>query len=846
MPIKSILHYNIIKKLGEGGMGSVYLAEDTKLERKVALKFLSEHTPANEATLTRFANEARIAASLSHPNIAQIYSIEEAEGRTFLVLQYIDGLEIDEYLKKHSCSITERSGFAHEIARGLDAAHKKGIIHRDIKSGNIMISGDGTVKILDFGLAQLTGQKELTRETMISGTATYLSPELVMGKDATPSSDIWAYGVLLYQLFTDELPFDGVYEQAISYAILDEEPAPVQQKNPEVPDVYQKIIETCLRKKPEDRFSSFEDILILLEETDKTSPALPSERSRSFSLSSVLIISILAVSSLIYIAVDRAGHSRSGDTQKLAIIPFKNVGENVENAILLDGILETMTSKLSQIDNFEKKLWVIPSSEIIDNDITSVSTAQKVFGINLAVTGSVQDVDGKKRFTINLIDAGNLRQLKSSVIDISGDNITRLQTESVLVLISMLDITPSEMINETIRIGATGSPQATNYYINGKGYLRIHTQKENVDLSIEQFRKAVAEDPEFTSAYAALGESFWYKYELTDMTAFVDSALYYLNKAIQLNPELLEVRQTQGLLKLGTGNYEEAIAIFSDIIEQQPGNESAFSSLGLAYESTGDFTAAETAYQKAIELKPDFTPGHTKLGEFYLNTGKYGQAVQAFDQVLLITPDNYLGYSDLGVAYYYQSEFTKAILNFKRSLELSPNETAASNLGTVYYIQSNYEDAARYYEVALAVNPNNYAIWGNLASVQGVMGNRDKEQEFYRKAIDVAEKQLSVNPNDISLNSVLGSYYSDIGDTTTAIRYIEKTIDLAPDVPDVIFRAASAYENLGRRYRALLLMEKAIDLDYPLENILKQPELKELVESDGFKELLRELQINSD
>lgn len=843
MDQKKILHYSIVRKLGEGGMGSVYLAEDTKLERRVALKFLSDNIDSSDEVLNRFSNEAKLSASLSHPNIAHIYSIEEADGKMFIVLQYIDGQEIDKYLKQVEPPVEEIGRFAREIAEGLQAAHNKGIIHRDIKAGNIMISSEGRVKILDFGLAQLIDQKAITRDSLTYGTATYLSPELVMGKDASVASDIWAYGVLLYQIFTGELPFDGVYEQAISYAILDEEPIPAEQKNEEMPEVFRTIIDTCLKKKPEERYSSFDEILEAIREATFT-PSLPgvTQPQKKFPLPAILTIALLLIASLVYITFDRLSHQLPSDTQKLAIIPFKNVGDNIENAVLLDGVLETMTSKLSQIDNFEEKLWVIPSSEIINNGINSVLSAQQVFGINLAITGSVQDIEGRKRFTINLIDANDLRQLKSTVIDISGANITRLQTESVLELIKMLEITPTEQINQTVNKGVSVSPQATGFYLTGKGYLRIHTRKDNLDRSISLFRKALFEDPQFASAIAALGESYWYMYEITDQTLYADSAKFYMNQALDIDPELLAVRQAKGLLELGTGNYEEAIRIYKKITDEQPGNESAYSSLGLAYEYLGDYDSAESNYLTAISLKPDYTIGYTKLGEFHLNVGNYAEAVEAFDQVIRITPDSYKAYSNLGVANYYQSDFAKAILNFKRSLELNPNESAASNLGTVYYLQSNYEEAIQNYEIALEVNPNNYAIWGNLASVHGVIGNKDQEQQLYRKAIEVAEQQLTVNPRNVSLNSVLGSYYSDVGDTSRAITYIEKTIDLAPGAPDVIFRAASAYENLGRRYRALILMEKAIRLDYPLENIINQPELQDLVNSAAFEELLQELE----
>ena len=840
---KKILHYQILRKLGEGGMGTVYLAEDTRLNRKVALKFLSDGLTSNDVEVERFRDEARIAASLSHPNIAQVYAIEDSEQGSFIAMQYVDGSDLGSVIRDDNLSISQKNKIARSIAEGISAAHNKGIIHRDIKAGNIMVTAEGKIKILDFGVAHIINAPKPEQTGEHVGTATYMAPELVLGKEADRRTEVWAYGVLLYQMYTGKLPFDGVYEQAITYAILDEEPEPVNEIAPDTPLFIQEIIQESLQKKPEDRIQDFKEILQRFKEhSKKNEQPRPSFTNGIFdSKSNTLLagtLGILLCFAMIFAGIQILSPSEP-ETRKLAIIPFKNVSETETSRILLDGILETMTSKLSQIDNYKDALWIIPSSEVINNEVQTPLEAYKLFGVNLAVTGSYQDLNNLKRLTINLIDAKNLRQLKSSVIDLSGDNILNLQTEIILQLIEMLDIKPDEKIKGTLAQGITNDPEASSYYLNGQGYLYRYLQSDNLDNAISLFKKAVDVDPDYALAYAALGEAYWRKYEVESGVSYVDSARLHLEKAMDINKDLIPVKQTLGLLNLGTGQYDEAVNIFTSILETDPGNEVAYGGLAGAYDELGLYEEAEETYKKAIEAKPDYWLGYKRLGSFYIKNGEYQKATDPLYQVVRLTPDNHNGYSNIGVNYYYLSNWEMARKNFVKSYEIEPTESAASNLGTVNYIESNFEEAAKYYTRALEINPNNYAIWGNLASVQGILGKEEEERANYLKAIEVAEKQLEINPNDISINTSLGSYYSDIGDSARAVQYIEKTLNLAPEVPEVIFRAASAYENLGNRDRAITLMTRALEEDYPVENIVNQPELSDLVQDDRFQEIIK-------
>jgi len=250
---KTILHYKIIEKLGEGGMGIVYLAEDTKLERQVAIKFLPHHIAGNTEERKRFEIEAKAAAALNHSSIATIHAIEESENELFLVMEYIEGIELNEQLNRGKLGIERTVDIAIQIAEGLDAAHKKGIVHRDIKSSNIMLSVDGKVKIMDFGLAKFRDSAQLTQIGTTVGTAAYMSPEMASGKDADQRTDIWSLGVVIYEMLAGELPFQGDYDLAMMYSIVNEPPKSLSAVREDIPEVLKKTIEKCLAKDVKDR-----------------------------------------------------------------------------------------------------------------------------------------------------------------------------------------------------------------------------------------------------------------------------------------------------------------------------------------------------------------------------------------------------------------------------------------------------------------------------------------------------------------------------------------------------------------------------------------------------------------
>ena len=843
---QTISRYTIIDKLGEGGMGVVYKAEDTRLRRFVAIKFLPRHISANEEDRLRFEAEAQAAAALNHPNIAQIYSIEESEGEKFIVMEYVEGRELQVASRAPDFQLDAIPAIALQIAEGLQAAHRKGVIHRDIKSSNIMVTPEGRVKIMDFGLAKMAGGVQITKVGTTAGTAAYMSPEQVQGQEVDARSDVWSFGVVLYELLAKRLPFGGSYEQAVFYSILNESPPPLSDLPPALTGVG-RVALRCLQKDPASRFQSFDDVVSELHGQPVGGPEgskpvlggmwkiLRKHPALSIGASTllVLLIAVLAIGPEV---IGRwFGLSSVPDERHLVVLPFTSIGGDSTSQPLCDGLVETITSKLTQLEQYHGSLWVVPASEVRRYHAESPGEARQLFGANLVVTGNLQLLSDVFRLTMNLVDAKQLRQLSSSVEDIPEADIAALQDRTVTRLLAMLNLELNPESQEVIAAGRTTVPHANEYYLQGLGYLQRYDLVSSLDAAIDVFTRAVSSDSSFALAYAGLGEAYWRKYEAERENTFAEMAESRCEKAYSLDSTLPRINIALGLVHAGRGKNEKAIADFQRALVLDPGNDAAYRGLAKVYEKSDNPEEAEATFNRAIRLKPNFWAGHYDLAVFYYRQSKYEEAAKEFQEVVRLTPDNFRAYSSLGGTYYMLNRLPEAQKMLERSLEIRKTYFAASNLATLYYIQGKYEEAARMYEEALALNDRDYRVWGNLGSAYyWAPGTREKALPAFRKAIHGAEQSLGVNPKDAQTIVDLGAYYSMVGEGTKAESLIQKAVRIDRQNPAIMYRAATTYEQLGNRDKALLWIGRAVEAGYPLAEIEAQPELKQLVADPRF------------
>lgn len=840
-------------------MGVVYKAEDTKLKRTVALKFIVPSVLGSEEERKRFTHEAQAAAALSHPHISTIYEIDEAKGKTFIAMEYIEGKSLKEKIKLAPFRLGEVLDTTIQIAEGLQEAHERKIIHRDIKSSNIMLTEKGQAKIMDFGLAKSAEGTKLTKTATVMGTVAYMSPEQAYGEKMDHRSDIWSLGVVLYEMITGQLPFKGDHEQLVLYSILNTNPEPVTSLRSGVPLELERMVNKCLEKDPNERCQTAADLkadlLRLKQELSTGVTAIPTTTMvapRPFSrllpriaipLSMVILVLLLLliVPSTRHTLLGWLGIQTMPAEMGLAVLPFTIMSSESTDQAFCDGLVEILTSKLTQLERFQESLWVVPSSEVRDQGITSPSKARLSLGATLVITQSWQRINDKVLLTLNLIETKKPRVLRSRDIKVPISDVSTLQDDVILKVAKMLDVELHPQTLEVLTAGGTAVPEASEFYLRGRGYLGRYEDEINVDAAIGLFRLAIEKDSSYALAYAGLGEAYWRMWELTKDPNCVKQAQSYCNRAIQLSEILAPpVHITLGIIHRDTGKHEESVKEFQKALQLDPENSDAYRELAWAYEKLGRLEEAEAAYKKAIELKPDYWAGYNYLGAFYYDQARYSETEKTWLKVIELTPDNVRGYSNLGALYVKMGQADQAIVMLKKSLDLKPSWRAASNIGTLYFFQGKYTLAMHMFEKAIELGVNNYLVWGNLADTyRYTPGYQEKAEEAFQQAIQLAEKELEINPKESKTLARLARYYALIGNKKRAFSEISKAQEFAPDNVEVLQVSIRVYELVNQREQALQALEDYLKRGGSMEEIQKDPDLSEFRRDLRYQQLVK-------
>ena len=844
--------YEILSRLRSGGMGEVYRAYDAKLEREVALKVLPPDFADDPTLLTRFRREAHVLASLNHPNIVTIYDIGQ-DGRTvYIAMELVDGKPLDEVLAAGSMPLGDVLDVAAQIGAGLAVAHNSRIVHRDLKPQNVMIRKDRLVKILDFGLSKLTPLSlpdsnrlpEVTIPGIILGTIDYMSPEQASGLPADFRSDQFSFGSLIYEMATGQRPFRRRTGGETLAAIIQDEPTPATSLIPKLPVALGTVIRRCMAKEPEKRYGSTEELALeikaLRDSTaeQETKSRLANERALLQStplrlqamLATALVVAAIGIAAPRFAGKIRAwSHSVSPATEKeLVVLPFTNVGNDPENQGFCDGLVEILSSKLSQLEQFQRSLRVVPSTDVLREGIVSVQEARQTFGATLAITGSVQRTENRVRLTINLVDPQTLRQLKSKTIDTEAHDVSVLQDGVVLEVAELLDVKLSSQAKQVLTVGGTTVPNAYEFYTQGRGYLQRYEVSQNIDTAISLFKLALEQDNKYALAEAGLGEAYWRKYEQTKDKQWAEEARKSAAAAIRLNDKLAQVYVTLGMIHTGTGRYEDAVHVLQKALALDPINSDAYRELAKTYQQMGRLRDAESTYMNAIAVRPGYWGTHNELGGFYYRSGRYAEAEKEFRSVVDLTPDNPRGYKNLGVIAYSRKRYEEAAKMYEKSVAIKPSDAAYSNLGAVYYTLGQYADAARYYEKAVQMNGHESQWWHNLAGAYQASGESQKARAAFRQTADLAEKELRVNPRDPVLLLLLADAYSYLNQPQRARQLLRQALALSPDDVSNMFQASAIYEQLGDRELALQWLAKAIKGGFSRDLIEKEPTLARL------------------
>jgi len=850
--------YEILARVGAGGMGVVYRALDIKLQRTVALKFLPEDLASNEPQKQQFLREARTASSLDHPNIGVIHGINEAsDGRTFIVMAYYEGETLAAKLLRGAIPLEQAVDIGIQMARGLAEAHTHAVVHRDIKPSNVIITPQRVAKIVDFGLARAISNSVSTQSLSTSGTIGYMSPEQTLGKAVDQRTDIWALGVVCAEMCSGRNPFQRDSAPSTILAILNEPP-----KLPEaLPIELRGIIYHALSKDPATRYRTCVEMLTDLEafrghlepgtsptRTSRASLALKESLehasthmlgdevrprwSKAWWIAGLALAVVFAVLAALPGVRNRIFGARE---EHVAVLPFENIGDDPGNGVVAQGLADSLTSRLSNLDVGQQSLWVVPASEVRRQKITEPTAARRDLGATLVVKGSIQRAAHDVHLTVNLIDTGTMRQIGSIALEDRAGDLASLQDEAVARLARLMHINvTADMLRDT---GGSVVPAAYEDYLSALGYMQRYDKPGNLDLAVNALDKAVGTDPRFALGYAALGQAYRLKYVVDPNPKWIDEASANCQRALELDTRLPAAYVTLGRIHDDSGKYDLASQEFQHALDLNPRDADALNGIGVSYEKSNRLKDAEAVFQKAIALRDDWS-GYNELGLFYDRIGKYPQAVEQFQHAAQLTPDNAQVYSNLAAAYIDMSKpevIPQAEAALEKSIQLAPSYPAYANLGILYGQEKRYQESAATTEKALQLNDKNYRVWENLAVSYDRLGQTDKAAAARTRELALVEAEARVEPKDGQLQSYLGLLCAQKGLHDQAEQHLQTALALNSDDQVILENVAVAKERLGRRREALEYIEKALQKGYPVGNLRADPALASLLADPNFR-----------
>lgn len=856
--------YEILSHLGEGGMGTVYKARDTRLDRLVAIKLLRGDLADRPELRERFVREARTIGSLSHPHICTLHDIGQQDNTDFLVMEYLEGETLAQRLERGSLPLEQVLQLATEIADALDKAHSKGVTHRDLKPSNIMLTSTGS-KLLDFGLAKLKRDSgplavfgEVSADTIsapgaVLGTLTYMAPEQLEGREVDARTDIFAFGAILHEMITGKKAFGGKGGASAIVAILKEAPPPLRLSNPQVPVELARIVAKMLAKDPKDRYATAADILADLRALQplyggssrlgailRMMPrrALPvALGGMAIALAAILIFLVPPIRERFGIRLRAAPLPRN---KLVAVLPFAVTSDDAKEKPFSDGLTETLTAKLTQL-TVDPTLQVVPAPEVRARGVSRIDDIRKEFGATLVVEGNLQRSGNRVRINIALVDTGANRQLRAESLTTSASDPFALQDQVVNATVGMLqlDVQPGE--RQALGAHGTETASAYDFYLQGVGYLQDYDKKENIDNAIKVFDTALELDPQYAGAYAGRGEAYWKLYESGKDPQWIDPSRHDCEHSLGLNKRLASAHVCLGTVYKGIGHYEDAVTQFDSAVENEPTNDDAYRGLADAYEHLGKLDDAEKTYRRAIELRPHYWAGYSWLGIFYYHQARYAEAASMFSQVIALAPDSVRGYYDLGGAYIWQGRYADAIGMFQHSIAIRPSTAAYSNLGTAYFYLHQYGEAVDAYEAAVKLNQIDYLLWWNLGDGYYYWGpeKRTKALEAYRQAISLASKRLQINPREAYALGVLAYCHAMLGERKPALESLRAGLSLAPGDSEMRFKAALVYNQFAEVNNTLTWLKNAMASGLSVATIRDTPNFDSLRSDPRFQELIQ-------
>jgi tetratricopeptide (TPR) repeat protein/TolB-like protein/tRNA A-37 threonylcarbamoyl transferase component Bud32 len=843
-------HFRLLERIGEGGMGIVFRARDLRLERDVAIKILNQKMLRDPAGRKRFRREALVLGRLNHPNVELVYEFTEDRAIDYLVMEYVPGASLDERLDQGALPEGEVVELGMQLARGLAAAHSRGILHRDLKPGNLRITPERVLKILDFGLAQLFANPDddtVTQttgdsftENAIAGTLPYMAPEQMLGKMPDMRSDVYSAGVVLYEMATGRRPFAerGV---ALRDAIIGSKPASPRESSPTLSVKLESVILRCLEKDPKARFQSANELFAELAQVaagrdvaDSSAAEVRPRRKRVWASVSAAVLLTAAVGAFLFWRTPNAqAHQRV-----MAVLPFDEIGQTTATNALGAGLMETVATQLVEAGN-DDSVEVVSPHELREKGVKSAADARREFGTDMVLEGSLQQQGDQLRITCNLVDSKTGHQLGARTVTKRVSDIFSLQDEAVRAAVEMLRTAQIQVHKNVSSTRPETTPAAYEAYERGLGYLEEYEKPEKVESAIAAFQNAISFDSSYALAYAALGNAYSLGVrQFSKGKDWITLATASCDKAVTLNSQSVQGHVCRANVFNATGDYQKAIEGFQTAVQSDPHNVPALLGLAEAYTNAGNFAAAEDVYRQAIAARPEYWGVYSKVGAFYWEQSRYSEAATMFRRAIALAPDNYQEYFDLGAVYTYEGHYAQAIDALNRSIQLRPTPDAYGNLGYTYFLMHRFADAVPALEMALKLDDQDWQNWGNLAdALYWSKGRKVEAGAAYRRAMMLLKSKLEINPKDAVALAYLGRYEAMLGEEQAALGHIRRGLAAGPAVSEVLFASGVAYSNLNRTDDAIQALQRAVDSGYPRSVVVSTPDFNRLNKNPSFKKL---------
>jgi len=868
---QTVSHYRILEKLGAGGMGVVYKAEDIRLGRLVALKFLPENSAIEGHALERFKREARTASALDHPNICTIYEIDEDKGRPFIAMQLLEGQTLADSIGDQPVPLATLLDWALQICDALQSAHAKGIMHRDIKPANIFITTRNQAKILDFGLAKLSApessgssdptmsmRSQLTHTGATLGTVAYMSPEQARGEPLDARTDLFSFGVLLYEMATGKQAFSGPTWAVTVHAILGQAPVSLNESMPGLPHRLQEIIDKALVKNRDLRYQNAAELqrdLLQLKKDYESGKSLKSSRTAAIWSPKRKLQLTLAACCLVLLVIAavqgprllRRLRTAAGiappaslvpEKKSIAVLPLAPNADDPKLTAFGKGLLEDVAAKLSQL-SANHDLEVISPRALEDRKVATLADAKKEFGVNLGLAVSLKQDGDLVRAAYSLIDTATDKNLAADSITAPVSDLFTIEDKLTSGVADALHISLRADERQALGAHATTLPEAYQYFVEGVGYIRQRARPEALASAQTVFKQALKLDPNYGPAEAGLGETYWYLYDSTKQKSWIASAQQACEKAVDLGNAGAEGHMCLGTLENGTGQFEKASEQFQQAVQLDPVNDQAYLQLAAAYQNLNQLDKAEETYKRSIAVRPEYSRGYSALGVFYINQAEYDKAQAMFEKAVALAPDSYRNYTNLGASLLYEGKDEDATRALEKSIAIRPSYQAYESVAVAYFRLRKFDQAARTTQEALKLDNSDYQTWGNLGDAYYYGGNKPSAIESYKKAISMADQRLKINPRDTDVLSDLASYWSMLGDRTRALDYLDRSL-VGRNDKELLFEAAMVYNQLRETGTALEWLSKALAAGYSKSVVSKAPALDNLHNNPRYQALMQQ------